>query len=86
MKKIRGDKPIGVIIHIYMEISQRNFLCSYLISNKQNFHFLLIVQNWRRGSRTGPAQWGVVTSGGGCWGNWDRRVNICKTCVHMTCI
>jgi hypothetical protein len=24
MKKIRGDKPIGVIIHIYMEISQGN--------------------------------------------------------------
>jgi hypothetical protein len=30
MKKIRGDKPIGVTIHIYMEISQGNSLCSYL--------------------------------------------------------
>jgi hypothetical protein len=30
MKKIRGDKPIGAIIYIYMEISRGNFLCSYL--------------------------------------------------------
>jgi hypothetical protein len=30
MKKIRGDTPIGVIIHTYMEISQGNYLCSYL--------------------------------------------------------
>jgi hypothetical protein len=30
MKKIRGDKPIGVIIHIYMEPLQGNSLCSYL--------------------------------------------------------
>jgi hypothetical protein len=29
MKKIRGDKQIGVIIHINMETSQRNSLCSY---------------------------------------------------------
>jgi hypothetical protein len=30
MKKIRGDKPIGVIIHTYMEISQENSLHTYL--------------------------------------------------------
>jgi hypothetical protein len=30
MKKIRGDKPIGFIIHIYMEISQGNSLCRYI--------------------------------------------------------
>jgi hypothetical protein len=30
MKKIRGDKPSGVIVDIYMEISQGNSLCSYL--------------------------------------------------------
>jgi hypothetical protein len=33
MKKIRGNKPVGAIIHIYVEISQENTLCSYL----QNF-------------------------------------------------
>jgi hypothetical protein len=30
MKKIRGDETIGVIILIYMEISQANSLCSCL--------------------------------------------------------
>jgi hypothetical protein len=29
MKKIRGDEPIGVIIHIYMEISQGTPLYNY---------------------------------------------------------
>jgi hypothetical protein len=30
MKKIRGDKPNRVTIHLYMEITQGNSLCSYL--------------------------------------------------------
>jgi hypothetical protein len=30
MKKNRGDEPIGVIIHRYMEITQGNSLRSYL--------------------------------------------------------
>jgi hypothetical protein len=30
MKKIRGDKTTGVIIHTCMEIPQGNSLCSYL--------------------------------------------------------
>jgi hypothetical protein len=30
MKKNRRVKPFGVIIHIYMEISQGNSQCSYL--------------------------------------------------------
>jgi hypothetical protein len=30
MKKIRGDKSVGVIIHIHMEISKGNSLCSCL--------------------------------------------------------
>jgi hypothetical protein len=29
MKRIREDETIGVIIHIYMEMSQGNALCSY---------------------------------------------------------
>jgi hypothetical protein len=30
MKKIRRDKPFGIIIHLYMEISQGISLCSFL--------------------------------------------------------
>jgi hypothetical protein len=35
MKKIREDEPIGVIIHIYMEISQGKSLCSSYLYLKQ---------------------------------------------------
>jgi hypothetical protein len=38
MKKIRGDKPVGVIIHIYKEISQENSLCSYLYLKQTKCH------------------------------------------------
>jgi hypothetical protein len=31
MKENRGDETILVIIHIYMEMSQGNSLCSYAI-------------------------------------------------------
>jgi hypothetical protein len=53
MKKIRGDKPSGVIIHIYMEISQGNSLCSYLYLKQAKMSFLIffsfLLQNWRTG-------------------------------------
>jgi hypothetical protein len=39
MKKNRGDETIWVIIHIYMEMSQRNSLCSYLKQTKISFFF-----------------------------------------------
>jgi hypothetical protein len=42
MKKIRGDKLIGVIIHTYMEISQGNSLCNYLYL-KLECHFFCFI-------------------------------------------
>jgi hypothetical protein len=30
MKKTKGDEPIGVVIHICMETTQRSSLCGYL--------------------------------------------------------
>jgi hypothetical protein len=30
VKRIRGNEPIGVATHIWLEISQGNSLCSYL--------------------------------------------------------
>jgi hypothetical protein len=43
MKKNRGDEPIGVTIHRYMEISQGNSLCNYLYlkQTKMSFFFCL---------------------------------------------
>jgi hypothetical protein len=45
MKKCRGDKLIGIITHIYMEISQGNSSSSYLYLKQAkisyfSFHFL----------------------------------------------
>jgi hypothetical protein len=51
MKKLRRDKTFGIIIHIYMEISQGN-LCSYLYL-KQKCHIYLFIsfllQSWKTG-------------------------------------
>jgi hypothetical protein len=72
MKKIRGDKAIGVMIHIYMAIPQGNALCSYLylkLAKMSCFSFYLFslffykIGKWEGG--TGPAQWGRLASVGG---------------------
>jgi hypothetical protein len=43
MKKMIGNKPIGVIIHIYIEILQGNSLWSYLyLKQGKMTHFLFI--------------------------------------------
>jgi hypothetical protein len=73
MKTIRGDKPIGVIIHLYKEISQRNSLCSYLYLKQAKmscfsfypFSFFMYIIGEQEG-RTSPAQgWKAGTSGKG---------------------
>jgi hypothetical protein len=56
MNKNGGDEPIGFIIHIHMELSQGNFLCSYL--NKQKCHFFF---NKIREQESRP---------GSVWGYW----------------
>jgi hypothetical protein len=68
MKKISGDKPIGVIIHIYMEISQGNSLCSYLYLKQAKmscflFSFLFYKIGVQDG-RTSPAWGGRVGTNG----------------------
>jgi hypothetical protein len=77
MKKIRGDEPIGVLIHIYLEISQGNPCVAIFISNKQymllflSFLFI-ILQNWRtRGLCRSCPGWGLVQVCGG--GGWERE-------------
>jgi hypothetical protein len=64
MKKIRGDEPIGVIIHIYMETSQGNSLCSYhyLKLKCHDFHFIFSLfffyKIGKQEDRMGPVQGG----------------------------
>jgi hypothetical protein len=42
VKRIRGDGPIGVIIHRYVETIQGNSLCSYLFQTSKNVIFLFL--------------------------------------------
>jgi hypothetical protein len=64
MKKIRRDKPFGVVIHIYLEISQEYSLGSYLYFKQANmscfsfylFSFFFCNIGEQEGG-TGPA-WG----------------------------
>jgi hypothetical protein len=86
LKKNRGEETTGVIIHIYMEMSQGNYLCSYFISNKQKkchlFSFFLL-QTWRTGGWAGGRELEPV--GGGRWrgkGMEDEYgANTVYTCV-----
>jgi hypothetical protein len=88
IKKYRRDKPIGVIIRMYMELSQGNYLCNYLYLQQAKmscfafyfflFFFYKIVE---LEGRTGTARGGVGTSGRGeLAGKEDRRVQ--KMCTH----
>jgi hypothetical protein len=59
MKKNRGDEPIGVIIHIYMEISKETLYVAIFISNKQRHHFFLFFYKIaEHEDETNPAQGG----------------------------
>jgi hypothetical protein len=70
MKKIRGDKPVGIVIHIYREISQGNSLCSYLRKLKCCsicfiFSSFVFYKIRKQESRTGPSRGRADTSGRG---------------------
>jgi hypothetical protein len=44
MKKNRGDEPLGVITHIYMEMTQGNPLCNYPILIKTRIQMLFMMK------------------------------------------
>jgi hypothetical protein len=56
-KKIRENKAIAVLIHIYMEISRGNSLCSYLYLKQQakntNFFLFFYYKIRKQDGRTG---------------------------------
>jgi hypothetical protein len=72
MKKIRGYESIGVIIHIYMEISQENSLCSYVYLKQAKCHFFLFSSTKSENRRTEQ----VLPSeeGEGGWYQWEKEV------------
>jgi hypothetical protein len=75
MKKIRGDKPIGVIIQTYLEISQENSLCSYLYlklkCHVSHFIFSPTKLENRRADQVLPREGGLKPVGEEkFWGKW----------------
>jgi hypothetical protein len=68
MKKNRGDEPIGVILHINMEISQGNSCVATFIPNNKKYHFFKFFYKIReQEGGTGPAQRMV-------WYQWEGGV------------
>jgi hypothetical protein len=93
MKKIRGGKPIGVIIHIYMEISQGNTLYRYLYlkHTKMSCFSLYLLSFFSTKSENRKVE--QVLPRGESWHQWkeevmgkrDRRVNaVHKMCKHIS--
>jgi hypothetical protein len=69
VKRIRGDEPIGVVIHRCMEISHGNSLCSYpylKLAKMSCFSFtFFLLQYWRIGGQ--KKYWAGVAPLGGKW-------------------
>jgi hypothetical protein len=89
MKKIRGDKPIWIIIHLYMKISQGNSFYSYLYPNKQKYYFFLFSSTKSENRRAEQACRGRGRAGisrrGKVVGKGVRRVNTVQKNVY-TCM
>jgi hypothetical protein len=62
VKRTRGNEPVGVIINIYMEISQGNSPCNflYLKQAKMSFFSFFFYKIGVQEGRTGPFQGGLV--------------------------
>jgi hypothetical protein len=74
MKKIRGDKPIVRIIHMYMKLSQGNSLCRYLYLKQakiSSFSSNLFFYKIREQEQILPGG-GVGTSKRGEW--WGKGI------------
>jgi hypothetical protein len=75
LNSTRRDEPIGVVIHIYIETTQGNSLCSYLylkLSKTSYFFFYLLCfffyKVGEQEGRTSPAQ------GRGGWHQWEGEM------------
>jgi hypothetical protein len=85
MKKNRGDEPVGIIIHIYTEISQGNIPCSYLYLKQAKTSFFFLLQNQTIGGRNRSCP-GVLAGTSGTVevaGKGGRRVNTEQKNVYI---
>jgi hypothetical protein len=58
MKKNRRDEPIVVTVHIYMEMSQGNLLCSYLYLKQAKISISFSFFFYKIGEQEGRTGWG----------------------------
>jgi hypothetical protein len=79
MKRTRRDESIEVVMHLYMETTQGNFLCSYLylkLAKTSRFSYCLLSFLYykirEQEGRTGFAKLG--------WGEVGRGIR-CKQCI-----
>jgi hypothetical protein len=95
VKRTGRDEPVGVVIHICMETTQGNSLCSYLylkLAKMSCFSFYLLsfflLQNLRTGGQNRFC-WGVGevgTSGNGKGkGKKGRRINTAQIIYTHVC-
>jgi hypothetical protein len=66
MKKIRREKPIGIIIHIYMDISQGSYLCGYLYFKQAKMSVFFFFLHKSKEQETEQ-----VLSKSGYWYQWE---------------
>jgi hypothetical protein len=77
VKRTRGDGPIEVVIHICMEPTQGNSLCSYLYFKLEKHHvflftfYVFLLQNWKTGEQNRSCGGGVLAPVGG--GKWQGK-------------
>jgi hypothetical protein len=73
MKKIRGDKPVGVTIYLYMEISQGKSLCIHLYLKQAKCHVLLFLFSPFSSTKLENRRAKQVLSGRGDWHQWEGK-------------
>jgi hypothetical protein len=71
MKEVKGDKSTRVIIHIYMEISQGNSLCSYYYLELKRHAFYFIISLFSPTKSENRREEQVLPRGKG-WHQWER--------------
>jgi hypothetical protein len=78
------DEPNRPVIHMYMEMSQRNSLCSYL--NTQKCHLFFYYKIGAQEGKTGPVGSGgelVPVGGEKRWGNGMGMNMVQILCTHV---
>jgi hypothetical protein len=63
MKKNKGDKPFGVIIHTWKYHKETPYVATFIPTSKNVIFFFFPLQNWRIGKWNRSSRWG--------WYQWE---------------